>query len=1068
MHEGTETSGHAPAYEEQDARKATIALNAERFPSSSIAVSRSPLQVKLRRDLKGLMLSSTRINRARCTPELKDRTRASLSRELDEVRESGYIRCYTLETQTSETADVGHGDLQYPDTAHNTLKVENQTLRTENDRLKRDLAEARTKLDEDARTIRGLERKVRLLELQRQVSQESPDVTRATRDLFMRSHSGVPSIGASTVTQEEFYTPSLSRDIDPVRITADYSGDLATPIPFQAGATNPSYTTLHHLDVDAISLMRSSGAFSDFASAHANAHFDTEAFVEQGDAEQQLASSEGSYAPPHPSAPDDEGSQRQPTLLRDSVRQGFLKRKRISTGELASVERPSKRQLLLADEHEPLAQRLTNLSPPAQLITPSDTTVERSRKRKRMPPDEPASTDRPTKRLPQSPHAVAYTRTSMDTPNPDEPESTDSPCTALLDRRLQAQIDEQGDAVTSATLPITTKPPGERIEDPAIHGSRAVSSADLVPLGSTEQVECDVSQRSPLLRTQSSPIQSGIAFVLSDFSYRSPSVREDGVGCFERGGHAMLAAPDPALYGDDASPEIGDVPFGSSETNIEEAVATSTDHQETSNPVQHRTRSEVDGTYRESDEPRPEGPVEEVDRVRPSANKAGEAEKNAQSVDEAEEDDRAESNEQAEHTHQAAAGREEHSQNNIEADEGAESDAEAGGDALSDAAAEEDGRAMTEEDRISQTPASEHHYTSSGSTRVSDCVMIPSQPRTAMTDEAPSPDAYIVPRQKATGISRSTQQGPRAAQGPRRRRKKGGSTKRTQQLSERISTAEEREEGSSSLSSEDGIVQDPLIRRMQLTRESYGHFGFDIDLVFRHEFPDFEPCGVSLAKSAKLTTLSEGTVAKLKLRADAIKDLLRRFTQEERMDQEVNLLRCLSKRKDIHPGQSDPIAVSTTIYQQRKGCRDVVNLCDFEMYSCMIVLRATNRQGFEALRQKIADEKEITYLDELRDVYHCVHCILDRLDLAWHGLHLLLALFLLRIPMKKLIPLFAVATRPAGIELLSRELNKPDFSGPCLCFLRSLLARAKLSNEPELRFPSPLEKLEEWYGSGVP
>ncbi|KAK4892973.1 hypothetical protein LTR28_002259, partial [Elasticomyces elasticus] len=315
----------------------------------------------------------------------------------------------------------------------------------------------------------------------------------------MRSHSGVPSIGASTVTQEEFYTPSLSRDIDPVRITADYSGDLAAPIPFQAGATNPSYTTLHHLDVDAISLMRSSGAFSDFASAHANAHFDTEAFVEQGDTEQQLVSSEGSYAPPHPYAPDDDGSQRQPTLLRDSIRQGFLKRKRISTGELASVERPSKRQLLLTDEHEPLAQRFTSPSPPAQLITPSDTTVERSRKRKRMPPEEPASTDRPTKRVPQSPHAIAYTRTSMDTPNPVEPEPMVSPCTALLDRRLQAQKGEQGDAVTSATLPITTKPLGEKIEDPAVHGSQEVSSADSVPLSSTEQVESDVNQRSPLL-----------------------------------------------------------------------------------------------------------------------------------------------------------------------------------------------------------------------------------------------------------------------------------------------------------------------------------------------------------------------------------------------------------------------------------------------------------------------------------------------------------------------------------------------------------------------------------------
>ncbi|KAK1051653.1 hypothetical protein LTR74_016749 [Friedmanniomyces endolithicus] len=581
-----------------------------------------------------------------------------------------------------------------------------------------------------------------------------------------------------------------------------------------------------------------------------------------------------------------------------------------------------------------------------------------------------------------------------------------------------------------------------------------------------EQAENDLNRRLPLLRTQSSPSQSGITFTPSGSLYGSPSVREDGEECFER------AASHPAPYGDDASSEI-DVPLQSSEANIEEAVATSIEHQESSSPHQQGTGSGTDGTYRVSDARRPKDSVEEVDHVETNANKAGEAEENVQGVDEFEEDDRAERNEQAEqaeqpeHTHQAATGREKHSRDNIGADEG-ERDAEADGNALPGAAAEESGHVGTEEDRTSQTPAPERHYTSSGSTRVSDCAMLPSQSGTALTDETPSPDAHIVPRQKATGISRSTQQGPRAAPNPRRRRRRAGSPKRTQQLSERTSTAEEGEEGISSSSSEDGIVQDPLIRRMQLTQESYREFGFDIDLVFRHEFPDFEPCGISLAKSAKLTTLSEGTVVKLEFRADGIKDHLRRFTQEGRMDQEVNLVRCLSKRKDIHPGHSDPIAVSMMIYQQRKGCRDVVNLCDFEMYSCMIVLRATNRPGYEALKQKIAEEKEITYLDDLRDVYHCVHCVLDRLDLAWHGLHLLLALFLLRIPLKKLVPLFVVATLPAGIVLLSRELNKPDFSGPCLRFFRSLLARAKLRTEPELRFPSPLESLEEWYGSGVP
>ncbi|KAK3073087.1 hypothetical protein LTS18_014506, partial [Coniosporium uncinatum] len=399
--------------------------------------------------------------------------------------------------------------------------------------------------------------------------------------------------------------------------------------------------------------MSPSGTFPDLASAHANTHFDIEAFVERGDMEQQSASSEDPHAPRHPHAPEDGAQQRQPTSLRGSIQQGSLKRKRISTGELAHVERPWKRQLLVTDEHESLAQRFTSPSPPAQLITPSDTTVERSRKRKRMSPDEPASTDRPAKRLPRSLRAVAHAGANMDTPKPVEPEPMVSPCTALLDRRLQAQIGEQDGAVTSARLPITTKPLGQRIEDPAIHGSQAVSSADSVPLGSTEQVESDVNQRSPLLHTQSSPSRSGITFMLSDSLHGSPSVREDGVECLERERHAVLAASDPAPYGDDASSEVEDVLFQSSEANIEKAVATSTKYQETSSPDQHRTRSGADGAYRGSDESRPEGPVEEVDQVRTNANEAGEAEENVQSVDEAEEGDRAESNEQAEQAEQA-------------------------------------------------------------------------------------------------------------------------------------------------------------------------------------------------------------------------------------------------------------------------------------------------------------------------------------------------------------------------------------------------------------------------------
>ncbi|KAK6400329.1 hypothetical protein LTR95_019318, partial [Oleoguttula sp. CCFEE 5521] len=161
----------------------------------------------------------------------------------------------TLETHTSETGNFGRGVLQDSDTAYNTLQAENQVLRTENDCLKRDLADARVKLDEDIRKIRGLEEKIRLLELQRQVLQESPDMPREAGDFLARSHSGISSTGASTLTQEQFYTPSSSHDIDPIRTSPYYFSDPATPTPPQTNAASTGYAVLRHFSVDAINLM---------------------------------------------------------------------------------------------------------------------------------------------------------------------------------------------------------------------------------------------------------------------------------------------------------------------------------------------------------------------------------------------------------------------------------------------------------------------------------------------------------------------------------------------------------------------------------------------------------------------------------------------------------------------------------------------------------------------------------------------------------------------------------------------------------------------------------------------
>lgn len=334
--------------------------------------------------------------------------------------------------------------------------------------------------------------------------------------------------------------------------------------------------------------------------------------------------------------------------------------------------------------------------------------------------------------------------------------------------------------------------------------------------------------------------------------------------------------------------------------------------------------------------------MEQVGQVRANSSEASEAEEVTRSVNGAAKEAKAQSYKQAVHTHRATAEVGEETRSDAGTDEGAQSVSESDRDMLPDAACEVNDRTMIQEDRRHQIPTLDR-LTTCSPTGVSDHLSI--QSRTAMIDEAPSPDAYDSPRRKTAEMNSPACQVPRGGRSSRRKREKLGSARRTGQLSEKTPNVEEREDNDSSPSNEDEVIQDALERRTQLTRESYGKFGLEINLVFRHEFLDFEPHGIALGKSAKLTTLNEGIVAKLSARADAIKDCLRRFTEGERMDQEVNFLRGLSKRKDIHPGYNDPATISTTIYQQRKGCRDIVNLHDFEMYSCMMILRATDQRG---------------------------------------------------------------------------------------------------------------------------
>lgn len=533
--------------------------------------------------------------------------------------------------------------------------------------------------------------------------------------------------------------------------------------------------------------------------------------------EQQLVLSDDN------SAPDNEAPLPQHPTLNGSVRQDTLKRKRISTS-VASMERPSKRQFLVTDEHAALTQHQPSPSPPAQLITPSDTTVKRSSKRKHVSSEDLASTDRPAKRLSRFLSTGVSLEANVDT-------SMVSPCAALLARRLPAQ--------TGETL--------------VVHSSRWVSSADLVPLSSMKQLDIGGSR-----------------------NLRSPSAGDDGIEIIEQELHAE--ASETAPHGGDRPSEVENIAWQSPKANIEESVAAPNKHQETSSA---------------------------------------------------------------------------HNQPNLESEEGARSDAETGGNVNPDTAAKDCDCRTTEEDYILPIPAPERHSMSSSPAPVSACFMVPS-------NEALPPDDHIDPTQNPAGTSPSTQEGIRVAGGRGRRKKKVKSMNHTEKVAKITSAAEECDEGTSLSSSEDGIVRDALRKRKQFTRDSYEKFGLNSDLVFGYEFSDFEPCGISLGKSAKLTTLNEKTTEKLRERADEITGYLRRFTEEEGMDQEVNLLRCLLKRKDIHPGLDDLIAISTTVYQQRKGCRDIVNLSDFETYSCMIILRATSehrvRLSHRLLHKRLADD----------------------------------------------------------------------------------------------------------------
>lgn len=395
-------------------------------------------------------------------------------------RTDGIGAWQTRETHTSEPGKASHEVLQYPENAYLTLEADNQMLRVETSRLKRDLAEARTKLDEDARMIRDLKERIWVLEHERRTSED------------VELHIGVSSFQASTAVQEQFYTPSSGDRLNPV--TANHARDATTPTPLQPGRMEMGYASLHHVNASTAHEMSLGGApyLSDLASIYTNAIFDNVDLTDSGDTEQHLLSSEGSQISRDLVVSLDDAAQQHRASRRTPLAEGSTGKEKSLAGGIASVERLPEGQLPAADEYQPFLQRLHTPSPPAQLMTPLESTVERSRKRKRMWHEEPASIDRPAKRLRQVLDVVTSTEVDMDLSRPDMSDLMSSPCTTLSKQCHQAQTGAPVEAVTPAGSPISMAPPLQEVEDTTLSGLQAVILTNTVFVDSTKLVEADV------------------------------------------------------------------------------------------------------------------------------------------------------------------------------------------------------------------------------------------------------------------------------------------------------------------------------------------------------------------------------------------------------------------------------------------------------------------------------------------------------------------------------------------------------------------------------------------------
>lgn len=818
----------------------------------------------------------------------------------------------------------------------------------ENERLRAVVAKATKERDENALIIQSLEKRIRSLDIRQQVRDYEPPETPVVADL-VESGQDASTVKALHSSAEHFYTPSSDRcmgSIDSTTSNGGSAGGDATP-----QLSNKMPPDSHDLNTTGEGFQDE--YFPDSDPKHVSLPSERESCAEHNNPDQELSTAVFDVCLRHPLTP------------RDSSHEGSRKRKRTVAHGSASDERQLKRLRLSGNQGASEGRTLLKAIPEFQSITPLGTLDSLHRKRKHSELGEVATDgNREAKRQLYSLHtdttvgqgpADSGSRDSFSVALRD----TESPCNALLGRRrthvgsrdvsepyqhseILAAIGASGDL--NQVIPSDVATPVSENNQVAYRLSPETEATELRPSFSQVQVDAVASLLNTIVasdaeedqRPETAPTASYRQdfLLLGDDAEAVDSHRAQAVEISEAEGQQEETEKEEAEEGDEKRQQQSQANTGEDDWRLETALNTSHLQEnvlfletevgtEAEAEAKDDHGAQIDGTgdvqmrenYREENEREEEGDAhsqanteEDVESSPEEDNHAGSLEEEAVTPiqdDQADVQTVAQASATKRVTAKRVRGREHESKGKLPT------------------------RNM-----------------SGGPGNMSRCrAEIASSTPPAAEQESPPADRESAPGQEGNMTpSQLPQDGLTPALENKRQKNHTRTTRRHYGSSTRIPTPESNAEDTTPT---DGQVvgQDALSKRIDATNKSYQDFGFKINLVFRAEFLDFDPCGVSLGKLATQTTLNEHTFARLKARVMEVKSYVLRLVQDERSAAEVNLPRRLLLRKSIHPGHSSPEAVSDTIYRQRKGCKDEMNLCDFEMYSGLIILRAVNRQA---------------------------------------------------------------------------------------------------------------------------